>query len=209
VKLSDGYDTYLAELASKMRQEIRAETRKLEKLFALEFSNADSDADLEERMRTLFRLNALKWNADPERCHPERRECYRAFFRSREATVFTLACNNRPIAALSALLIKETLFAEIAGFDYSVAKVDLGKVFYHFLFQWAIKHGFKNIDLSSGEEDYKFRYNPDVFGKWRLTLYRNDSARSLFRFNAVYLKNMTTLKHRVARSRAYRLLRGK
>lgn len=208
VNLSDGYDTYLARLTSKMRQEIRAEARKLEKLFTVEFSSSKSDADLNERMSVLFRLNALKWNADPERCHPERRECYRALSGSREATVFTLACNNKPIAALSALLIKGTLFAEIAGFDYSVAKVDIGKVFYHFLFQWAMLRGFNRIDLSSGEEPYKFRYNPDVSGKWRLTLYRNGNARSLLRLNAVYEKSISTLKRRIACSGVYRLLRG-
>ena len=207
--LSDGYDIYLAKLSSKFRQTIRADTRKLEKLGDVKLSTADSDADLEERMGILFRLNALKWNTDPERCHLERRECYRVFFRSREATVFMLACNGRPIAALSALLINGTLFADIAGFDSSVANIDLGKVFYHFLFQWAIEHGYHVIDFGSGEEPYKLRYNPDVFEKWRLTLYRDEFSRNLLRLNSFILKNMTALKHRVACSGAYRLLRGK
>jgi hypothetical protein len=209
VRIGQNYDDYLLCLGNNMRTAIRYAVRKLNKLFSVGFSLATSEADFEERMGVLLHLNGLKWKIDPQRAYLERRECYRVLFRAGMANVFTLVCDGQPIGAVSALIAKKMLWVDITGFDFSFAKVDLGKVFYNELFQWAISNGIHTIDFGSGEEPYKLRYRPELLGKWRLILYRNDRTRSLSRFNAVYLKSMRTLKHRVACSGAYRLLRGK
>lgn len=204
VNMGTSYEKYLESLSSKMRQEIRAETKKIEKRHAVRFLATDTDSDLENAMKTLFYLHSLRWEGDPEKIHPERRECYRALHHGNGARIFTLHCGDKPVGALSALLTSDTLFAEIAGFDFSIGKFDLGKVFYHHLFLWAEKNGYTKIDFSSGEEPYKFRYNPQILSKWNLIAYRNRTASKLIAASRSFADTSKNFKKGIMNNRIYR-----
>lgn len=204
VDMGESYVDYLGTLSSKMRQEIRAEARKLEKQHKVAFYATDTDSDLESSMQILFQLNALKWVGDPEKKHPERRECYRALQRLGGARIFTLTCDDTPVGALSALLTDDTIFAEIAGFDFSIGKFDLGKIFYHYLFLWAQENGFRRIDFSSGEEPYKFRYNPQILGKWNFVAYSSTVPFLLTKLNFRLSRAAKQFRSGLINNRIYR-----
>lgn len=204
VNMGESYEGYLATLSSKMRQEIRAEARKLEKKYAVRFFVTETDLDLDNAMKTLFYLNSLKWEGDPEKKHLERRKCYRALHHTAGARIFILTCDDRPIGAISALLTEDTIFAEIAGFDFSIDKYDVGKVFYHHLFLWAEEKGYKNIDFSSGEEPYKFRYNPQILSKWNLIAYRNRAASTLITASRGFADTSKNIKKGLMNNKIYR-----
>ncbi len=204
VDMGESYEEYLGALSSKMRQEIRAEARKLEKQHKVEFCVTEAGSDLESAMQTLFQLNALKWVGAPEKKHPERRECYRVLHGLGAARIFTLTCDDLPVGALSALLTDDTIFAEIAGFDFSIGKFDLGKVFYHYLYLWAQENGFRRIDLSSGEEPYKFRYNPLILGKWNFVAYSSPIPFVATKLNARLSRAPKQIRSVLINSRLYR-----
>ena len=205
VEIGEFYEEYLGALSSKMRQEIRAEARKLEKRYKVEFCVTETDSNLEGAMKILFQLNALKWVGDPEKKHPERRECYRALHGLGTARIFTLTCDDIPVGALSALLAGDIIFAEIAGFDFSIGKFDLGKVFYHHLFLWAQDNGFRRIDFSSGDEPYKFRYNPLILGKWNIIAYNSLIPFFITEMNAKLSTRLKQIRSGLINSRFYRL----
>ena len=176
VPLDNGYEEYLASLSRKMRQEIKAECRKLEKLHSVRFEVFESPPELADAFNTLLSLNALKWGGEPSRKHLERRLCYQAFNGSGIPKLFVLFCDGKPAGALSALVMDETVYTEIAGFDFEIARIDLGKVFYSMLFQWAGENGCRRVDFSSGVESYKLRYNPVIYDKYRFSAYKSNYA---------------------------------
>jgi CelD/BcsL family acetyltransferase involved in cellulose biosynthesis len=213
IELGEDYEAYLARLDRKMRQEIRAETRKLEKAFKVGFTVSSPGSDFEREIRILFELNALRWGGNADISHPGYRACYRAFRSTEAAKIFLLSCDDKPVAGLSAFVESTTLFAEAAGFDFSVAKIDLGKVFYNYVFRWAVSQGYKTVDFSSGEEAYKFRYKPDVFDKWQIRAFKD--AGSYFTVTAsdkiaafIYWAKKRVLHNLILRSTPLRQLYG-
>lgn len=173
VNIGNEYERYLAGLSNKMRQEVRTETKKLEKSFAIDFRPSQNFDDFNKDLEILFALNAKRWGGDPSRQHLPRRTCYKALYAEGMVTVFVLSCDGKPAGALSALCMDNILFGEVAGLDFSIANVDLGKVFYNYLFDWMAKNGYTMFDFSSGEEPYKLRYKPNIYGKWRMRSHRN------------------------------------
>lgn len=192
--VGNDYDKYLSGLSRKMRQEVRSATKKLTKNFNVDFSVTDVKSIFDDEMAVLFGLNTLRWGGDVEKSHLVHRDCYRAFHETRDAKIFLLSCDGKPVAGISALIVDDTIFLEVAGFDYSFFKIDLGKVFYDYLFRWCVEHGFNQIDFSSGEEPYKFRYHPDEFTKWKINAYRNKYMYLLVKINRFYLTKSHNLK---------------
>ena len=209
VTIGPDYEKYLAGLGRKMRQEIRAETRKLQQQFDVGFLATGKGSDFDEKMRILFYLNSLKWGGDPDKTHPQRRACYLALSQSDKAIIFILTCNGKPVGALGALVMGNTLFAEVAGFDYSIAKIDLGKVFYHYVFQFCVIEGLNRFDFSSGEEPYKFRYRPEELGKYKLTLYKHHCYCILFNLIVKLNSAFTFTKKKMTKNVLIQLIRNK
>jgi len=182
--VGDDYDKYLSGLSRKMRQEIRFETKKLGENFDVSFCFSEQNSNFDDDMKMLFGLNVLRWGGEEKKSHLVHRKCYRAFHRTDDVKVFSLSCDGKPVAAISALFAERTVFLEVAGFDYSFFKIDLGKVFYNYLFRWCAEHGYDQIDFSSGEEPYKFRYRPQEFAKWKIEAHRNRKI-----FTAILIHN--------------------
>jgi hypothetical protein len=180
VNFGDDYEKYLSRLSHDMRKEIRASVKKLNQQFEVRFCTADDPAcKFEQRIETLFNLNALRWAGDFSTMHPGYKEYYRSSRNIGCSRIFTLLCNGEPVGAVGASLMDDTIFAEIAGFDFSVAKVDLGKIFYYHLFLWAIENYFTKLDFITGVEPYKLRYRPEALSKWRITAYKTTFSHNI------------------------------
>jgi CelD/BcsL family acetyltransferase involved in cellulose biosynthesis len=177
VELPDNYETFLQSLSSKMRQEMRAARKKLGEGRVLEFRYDGSKKDLAERLSVLFQLNDLRWKQSSGRKVYER--LYTTLSDSNMLKVFTLYIDGHPMAGLSVLAPGDTVYAELAGFDYNTEPRHLGKGFYGMVIEWAIQNGYHYFDFSSGSEDYKLRFQPKVFPKYRLVFTSNPLGRFL------------------------------
>lgn len=194
ISIEGGYESYISSLSKKMRQEIRSETKKLDNLFDVNFVASSTNSNINESINILMSLNSLRWGGNPKNLHKERREAYTILQAKGGAKIFILYCDGRPAGALSALVDNETIYTEIAGFDYSIAKVDIGKIFYNNLFLWAEQEGIKYIDFSSGEESYKYRFNPIVYNKYRLIAYKKKPIYLISEYNNNLINTMNRLK---------------
>lgn len=180
VNFGDDYEKYLAVLSHDMRYAIRASVRKLNQQFEVKFCTTDDSArDFDRRMKTLFNLNALRWGGDPLISHPGYKNYYRASRDPGCSKIFTLSCNDVIVGAVGTSLMDNTIFAEVTGFDFSISKVDLGKVFYEYLFRWAVENKFTKLDFITGMEPYKLRYKPQELCKWRITTFKKTSAHNI------------------------------
>ena len=166
VDLPPAYEDFVAGLTTKMRQEMRAARRKLGARYAMWFCADTGADDLDRRLEVLFSLNEMRWETGGGRRLYA--PLYPGLHDAGILRVFILHANGKPAAALSCLLSGDTMFAELAGFDYTVDSRHLGKAFYGMVFEWAIENGFRYFDFSSGTEDYKRRFQPHQYPKYRI-----------------------------------------
>lgn len=161
LSLPESYETFIAGLSTKMRQEMRAAHKKLSTEHMLTFAS-DAPGGLDD----LLALNDKRWGQSGGR------KVYEGLYSQLRDTgvlkIFTLHVDGRPAAALSVLLAGKSVYAELAGFDYEVESRHLGKCFYGLIIEWAIRNGYQSLDLSSGNEEYKLRFNPQVHPKYRV-----------------------------------------
>ncbi len=181
INIGTNYDKYLYRISKKMRQSIGNQTRKLLRMYEVDFLVCSNLSNLEWAMKRLFFLNSLKWGGNPEKSHLAARECYKELAFRGASKVFLLKCDDKIVGGLSAYLIDQTVFINVVGFDYSIGTFDLGKIFYYYMFNWAIDNGYQYIDFSSGDQTYKYRYSPDVFPKSHITACNSVKAYSFFR----------------------------
>jgi len=168
IHLPDDYETFLGTLSTKMRQEMRVARKKLEELPRVEFCHDDRRIKFETRLKNLFDLNDARWGVSGGRRMYERH--YGLLAANKLVKIFALYIDGRPAAALSALVGGDTLYAELAGIHVDAEKRHLGKYFYGSVIGWAMENGFKYFDFSSGNEEYKMRFNPILYPKYRITL---------------------------------------
>jgi len=170
VSLPGDYETFLKNLSPKMRHEMRTARKKLA-VHSIDFHIEEGKEDVNDRLKDLFALNELRWGQSGVRKKYEG-----LYVRLNEAgllKIFSLYIDNRPAAGLSALVTDKGVYAEVAGFNYEVEARYLGKCFYGLVMEWAILKGYRFLDFSSGEEEYKLRYNPQIFPKYRVTITRS------------------------------------
>lgn len=168
VQLPESYEVFLQTLSQKMRQRMRAARKKLSAEHTLEFRH-EREEDFHHCLADLFSLNKLRWgqNAGP------RRSLYPRLHEAGMLKVFSLYVNGRLAAALGALVTNNSMHAELAGFNYEVDDVHLGRGLYGLVIEWAILNGYRFFDFSSGTIEYKLHYKPQIFPKYRVSISRS------------------------------------
>lgn len=164
--LPTSYDEFLTSLSTKMRQEMRAARKKLQAERDISFSVDDVEKDYKSRLNDLFDLNDLRWGQSGGRGTFEK--LYPHLHSAGMLKILTLHIDGRPAAGLSVLVSRDAIYAELAGFNYEISSRHLGKCFYGMVIEWAISNGYKLFDFSSGSEDYKLRFNPQIYPKYRV-----------------------------------------
>jgi CelD/BcsL family acetyltransferase involved in cellulose biosynthesis len=170
VKLPESYEAFLQTLSQKTRQRMRAARKKFSDS-KLDFRHNDDIEDFNSRLTDLFALNDQRWGQSGGRRIYE--GLYPRLHETGMVKVFSLYIGGRQAAGLAALLSKEGLYAEVAGFDYKMDNHYLGKCLYGLVIEWAILHGYSFLDFGGGSEEYKFRYRPQIFPKYRVTITRS------------------------------------
>jgi CelD/BcsL family acetyltransferase involved in cellulose biosynthesis len=168
VRLKDDYEDFLQTLSAKTRQEMRTARRKLMEGRTLEFRHDGGEEDFHHRIADLLTMNDRRWGQSSGRGVYE--SLYLRLHGAGMLKVFSLYVDGRPAAGLSVLLTDDWVFAEVAGFNYEVDARHLGKCFYGLIMEWAILNGYRFFDFSSGSEEYKLRFKPHIFSKYRVII---------------------------------------
>jgi CelD/BcsL family acetyltransferase involved in cellulose biosynthesis len=187
VKLPESYEVFLQTLSQKMRQEMRAARKKLAEDHTMEFCHGGEE-DFNNRLVDLFTLNDRRWGQSGGRGVYD--SLYPRLHDVSMLKVFSLSVDGRPAAGLSVLLTSDGVYAELAGFNYEVDARHLGRCFYGLIIEWAILKGYRFFDFSSGSEEYKLRFKPQIFPKYRVTITRSV-------FGAFLLEKSRSLGRRV------------
>jgi CelD/BcsL family acetyltransferase involved in cellulose biosynthesis len=159
------WDEYLKLLGKNMREQIRRYPKRLEKEFQVEYSCAQSEAEVQLALDHLFRLHGARWRARGQTgvlATPRRQKFHRAvcnaFFKRDRLRLWTLRCNDAAVCVLLNYFHEGKYYFFIGGFAPEFARWSVGTCLFSKVLQRAIEEGATEFDFLKGEEEYKYRF---------------------------------------------------
>lgn len=113
--------------------------------------------------------------AEAEVAKFEQEICER-FSQNGDFRLYMLYANGKPVAGLSGYVKNDKLYGDIYAHAPELHKYSVGNVLLGFAIEDCISHGWKELDLSRGEEAYKFRWNGQAKRNYHIKIFRNRIA---------------------------------
>ena len=165
LELPDSWDGYLKLLGKNMREQIKRYPKRLEKEFAVEYSLAQTEGEMQIALDDLFRLHGQRWRARGQTgvlATPKRQKFHRAvcsaFLKKDWLRLWTLRCDEKPVCVLLNYFYGGRYYFFIGGFDPNYSRWSVGVCLFSKVFARAIEEGATEFDFLKGEEEYKYRY---------------------------------------------------
>jgi CelD/BcsL family acetyltransferase involved in cellulose biosynthesis len=165
LSLPPSWDEYLKMLGRNMREQIRRYPKRLEKEFKVEYSFAQSEAEVQLALDNLFRLHGARWRARGQTgvlATPRRQKFHRAvcsaFFKRDWLRLWTLRCNGTAVCVLLNYFYDHKYYFFIGGFAPEYSRWSVGTCLFSQVLQRAIAEGATEFDFLKGEEEYKYRF---------------------------------------------------
>jgi CelD/BcsL family acetyltransferase involved in cellulose biosynthesis len=178
-----GWDEYLASISSKLRSEIRHDTRKLAREHDVGFRLADDPDRLDEDLDVLFALHSARWNGSAfgtrhQRFHRDfaRRASERGWLR-----LWFLEIGGQPVAAWYGFRFAGVESHYQGGRDPGWHRSSVGLVLLAHSIREAIEDGVSQYRFLRGAEGYKYRLAKEDPGLETIALARGVKGRAALR----------------------------
>jgi CelD/BcsL family acetyltransferase involved in cellulose biosynthesis len=183
VPLTNEWESFLQTLGKRTRKDVGYDRRYLEKNFATEFKILTNSNAVFEGFRDLTSIYEARWVeekgasrlAEAEVAKFEQEICER-FSQNGDYRLYMLYANGKPAAGLSGYVKNDKLYGDIYAHTPELHKYSVGNVLLGFAIEDCISHGWKELDLSRGEEAYKFRWNGQPKRNYHIKIFRNRMA---------------------------------
>ncbi len=155
VSTNDSFEEGLTNITPKTQKEFRRKIRRIENLGRLSFQIITEYKEIERHLDIFFELYKQTWKGEESR--PE--FYYRisqVFSKENNCILYCLLLNDRPIAYMFGLKIKQTLFGVKTTYDPAYYAYAPGIIlFYKILENSFHDNEIKKFDIGRGEERYK------------------------------------------------------
>jgi CelD/BcsL family acetyltransferase involved in cellulose biosynthesis len=206
IALPDSWDSYVKELSAKERGKMGIRTRRLEKLYKVQYRRSSQVQDLERDLETLFALHQLRWEADGRPgtfISPARRQFYRdlatLLLSRNQLQLWFLQLDGKPVAAQFGFRFAHTVYSLQEGFDPSFANDSVGYVLRAHVLRILIAEGVRKYDFLGGVNDSKTRWGAQVSRYVNFQFARPRTAGSLYlRVKDELKKGKKSLRTRVS-----------
>jgi CelD/BcsL family acetyltransferase involved in cellulose biosynthesis len=172
------WDGYLGTLEKAYRHELRRRLRKLNKEFAVQIDEVQSEQSRRVAMSELFDLHELRWRdrGGSKAFHtPELRafhdEVSRLALDRGWLRLMVQTLDGKPAAARYGFRYGPTYYSYQSGFDPAFARHWIGVLSFASVIKSSIEEGVAVHDLLAGDEEYKSRLAPAARELGRLELY--------------------------------------
>jgi CelD/BcsL family acetyltransferase involved in cellulose biosynthesis len=187
VDLPDDWETYLKQLAPRMRTKIRSLPRELERNHAVRYEGSPNEEQLAARLEDLFRLHQLRWqtkNRDGVFVSANKRRFYyemsSSFLAKDWLRFYSLAIDDRYVAHQFCFEYKKTLFLLQEGFDPAWEELGIGNVLRAHVFRDCIERGVKRYDFLGGATPHKRSWGGTIKKSLRVALGKPLPKNALF-----------------------------
>ncbi len=183
VPLTNEWESFLQTLGKRTRKDVGYDRRYLEKNFATEFKILTNSNAVFEGFRDLTTIYESRWVeekgasrlAETEVAKFETEICER-FSQNGDFRLYMLYANGKPVAGLSGYVKNDKLYGDIYAHTPELHKYSVGNVLLGFAIEDCISNGWKELDLSRGEEAYKFRWNGQPKRNYHIKIFRTRMA---------------------------------
>jgi CelD/BcsL family acetyltransferase involved in cellulose biosynthesis len=169
IPLPHTWDLYLKQLSARERGNVRSFTRRLERLYRVQYRRCSQFQDIKRDLESLFELHQLRWRAGGQPGtfnSPTRRQFYydlASLLLSRnQLELWFLELNERPVAAQFGFRFRSVVYALQAGFDPAFTKDSVGYVLCAHALRTLIGEGIRKYDFLGGVSDSKTRWGAEI-----------------------------------------------
>ena len=188
--IPESFDALLGSMPSRFRTAIRSTRRKLAAAYEVEFGLHQEPAGFEDALATLFANHESRWQARGESgvfVNEQRREFYRILtprlFESGALRFFYLKLDGRIVAQEYCFAQDGVVYLLQEGFDYALAKENIGNALRSYVFDYLIEHQYRAYDFLAGVTRHKMNWSESAPNDVTLTLSR-PSLRGNWAFHA-------------------------
>lgn len=164
LELPPTWEEYLKVLGKNMREQIKRYPKRLEKEFSVEYTLAQTPAEVEVAMDDLFRLHGQRWRARGQTgvlATPRRQKFHRqiseTFLQKDWLRLWSLRCNDETVCVLLNYVYRSRYYFFIGGFSPEWSRWSVGTCLFSRVIRHAIEEGATEFDFLRGEEEYKYR----------------------------------------------------
>ena len=183
VPLTQEWEGFLQTLGKRTRKDVGYDRRFFEKNFSADFKIFTNSAAVFEGFRDLTQIYQARWEqeqgasrlAASNVAQFENEICER-FSHAGDFRLYLLYANGKPAAGLSGYVKDDKLYGDIYAHAPELHKYSVGNVLLGRAIEDCINLGLKELDLSRGDEAYKFRWNGQPKRNYHLKIFRDRLA---------------------------------
>jgi CelD/BcsL family acetyltransferase involved in cellulose biosynthesis len=173
------FEELVASMPSRFRTSVRSTRRKLAASFKVEFGTHDEPTEFNAALETLFANHESRWKArgqDGVFVSPDRRRFYRTLTQrlhdAGDLRFFYLKLDGRIVAQEFCFQHQGTVYLLQEGFDYALAKGNIGNALRSHVFEYLIDNGYKAYDFLGGVTRHKLNWSDNIVRDVTITVGR-------------------------------------
>lgn len=180
IPLTRDWESFLQTLGKRTRKDVGYDRRYFEKNFSSEFKIFTNSSAVFEGFRDLAHIYQARWAeekgasrlAEDKVARFENEICEK-FSKRGDFRLYVLYADGKPAAGLSGYVKNGKLFGDIYAHAPDLHKFSVGNVLLGRAIEDCIVLGLKELDLSRGDEAYKFRWNGQPKRNHHLKIFRD------------------------------------
>ena len=183
VPLQPQWDEFLQTLGKRTRKDVGYDRRYLQKRFAVDFKIFTNSSAVYQGFADLVSVYQSRWQdekgagriAEQAVVDYENEICER-FSKRGDFRLYMLYADQRPVAGLSGYVTNGKYYGDIYAHAPEFHKFSVGNVLLGMAIEDCIGLGLKELDLSRGEESYKYRWNGQAKRNYHLKIFQSRGA---------------------------------
>ena len=186
VPLPNNYETFLQNLGSNMRRNLKIWEKQASKDYRIKFVRYDEIGSVDEAMKIFFRLHQKRQVAKGEYGvfandinQSFHMDIAKSFAKRDWLALFILTFNDTPVAAVYSFEYGHKLYAYLSGFDPEYSIFRPGHLAFSKIMQYGIRKNITQFDFLRGDEEYKARWKTTVRHNLKFNI-ANNGLRSRF-----------------------------
>lgn len=186
VPLTADWGSFLDTLSKRTRKDVGYDRRFLEKNFTVNFKIFTNTAAVFDGLNDLITIYRSRWQSEKgatrfeeERVAKFEREICELFSAAGWYRLYLLYANNEPVAGLSGYVRNNKYYADAYSHAPAYHKYSVGNVLLGLAIEDCITNQWTELDLTRGDEPYKFRWNGQAKRNFHLKIFRNRSGMAL------------------------------
>jgi CelD/BcsL family acetyltransferase involved in cellulose biosynthesis len=183
IPLTQNWESFLQTLGKRTRKDVGYDRRYFEKNFSTDFKIYTNSTAVFEGFRDLVQIYRARWEeekgasrrAEDDVARFENEICEK-FSRCGDFRLYLLYADGKPVAGLSGYVKSDKLYGDIYAHVPELQKFSVGNVLLGRAIEDCINLGLKELDLSRGDEAYKFRWHGQAKRNHHVKIFRDRMA---------------------------------